>query len=626
MSAIFGEILTLGQARGPDIALRVFGDEHYARYEDLRGYSAVYDDQHGLFCFARLAAGSFRSTGVPLSEPVPAGIPRHLQETPAAIAARAVARRAARQASTGHTREARVVRTLGPNQGLLEGRVLSVGAVRGLTILVNFQDVTSTVTRDDVDALLNGADYTRNGNVCSAREYFHRVSTGKLDYTNEVVGPYTLSRNREFYVDTLLVEEALTLAVADGLDLSRFDSQNARTVDALNILYAGQTQYRGELWPHNWSIDLTFGQMRTDLYLLTSLGRTPDDLSIGTFCHENGHLLCRFPDMYDYGERDGDASPSAGIGNYCLMGSGNHNDFGRSPSPVCAYLRDLAGWCDIEVSLNAPGALDAPHGAYDTVMKFHTSRPNEYFLVENRSRIDLDRGLPSSGLAVYHCDILGSNEWQQGTPTRHYQCALLQADGRRDLELNVNRGDGDDLYQAVQGVALSAASNPSTREWDGRDSGLVISDIGVPGPTIGFRIGATPPVVIAEGEVAPNAPIPDATAAGVSSAIPIADSGTVAGIRVGLDISHTYIGDLWITLTSPGGRSTVLHPRLGGSADDLVTTFDSAGTGALAAMVGQPMQGVWILNVSDRAHADVGTLNKWNIALQSAPVGPAPIV
>lgn len=66
MSAIFGEILTFGQQNGPDIALRVFGDEHYARYENIDGYSAVYDDQLGVFCYARLSAGSFRSTGTPI--------------------------------------------------------------------------------------------------------------------------------------------------------------------------------------------------------------------------------------------------------------------------------------------------------------------------------------------------------------------------------------------------------------------------------------------------------------------------------------------------------------------------------------------------------------------------------
>jgi len=610
-----------GQQNGPDIQLKVFGDEHYARYETLDGYTAIYDEEKGQFCYARLAAGTFRSTGVPATEPPPAGLVRHLQESQPVSEAKAAARRLRRSAISGTRDQEEVVRTFGPNQGLLAGRVLSSGTVRGLTILVNFQDITSTVTRADVDELLNGANYTRNGNICSAREYFRRVSSGKLDYSNVVVGPFTLSRNRQFYVDNLLVEEALDLAVAAGLDLTQFDSRHEHIIDALNIMYAGQTQYLGDLWPHNSGIQLQFGAMRTNLYLLTSLGRAPADLSIGTFCHENGHLLCRFPDMYDYGERDGDNVVSAGIGMYCLMGSGNHLDFGRSPSPVCAYLRDLAGWCDNEVDLQSAGPHTANHEDYNTVLKYRTGNPNEYFLVENRSKMGLDRALPASGLAVYHCDILGSNELQEGSATRHYQCALLQADGHRHLELNVNQGDGSDLFGATPGIAVSSESAAPSREWDGRDSGLVISDVTAPGQIISFEVGQSAPSQVVAGEAHPMLTIPDNRTTGVSSAIAIAASGTVEHIKVSVDIEHSYIGDLRVVLNSPSGRRAVLHAQLGGSRDNLVETYDSASPGVLSSMRGQAMQGDWVLAVADRASQDIGKLKSWRIELTSASVG-----
>jgi M6 family metalloprotease-like protein len=624
MSAIFGEVLTFGQQNGPEVRLRVFGDEHYARYEDLEGYTVVYDRDLGAFCYARLAADRFRSTGIAVSQPPPAGLVRHLQEPDAVRATKAQARLLAKT-PVGISARDSLVRTLGPDQGLLEGRRLSSGPVRGLTILVNFQDVQSTVTSADVDAMLNGANYTANGNICSVREYFTRMSSGKLDYNNVVVGPYTLSRNRQFYVNTLLIEEALALAVADGLDLTQFDSRNEGIVDALNVLYAGQTQYLGELWPHNYFINLRHGNVRTDLYLLSSLGRTPADLSIGTFCHENGHLLCRFPDMYDYGERDGDSVRSAGIGVYCLMGSGNHLDFGRSPSPVCSYLRDLAGWCDNEVNLNTAGAYQVQHGDYNTVVKYRTSKPNEYFLIENRSRMNMDQGLPASGLAVYHCDVLGSNELQQGTAAQHYQCALLQADGHRDLELNVNRGDGNDLFGELSGLVLTSQSAPHTREWDGRDSRLTISNITAPGDAIRFQVGQSAMAAAEVGEARPMMPIPDNRSAGIASIIPIAASGIVRQIKVSVDIEHPFIGDLDVALVSPSGRRATLHARLGGSRDNLVETYASSNPGVLATMIGQPMQGDWMLRVADRARQDVGTLRSWRIELSSGAAAGAPL-
>ena len=98
-------------------------------------------------------------------------------------------------------------------------------------------------------------------------------------------------------------------------------------------------------------------------------------------------------------------------------------------------------------------------------------------------------------------------------------------------------------------------------------------------------------------------PIPDKKTAGISSMIAIAESGSVAQIKVKVDIRHPFIGDLRVALTSPTGRSTVLHPQLGGSANDLVATYDSAVAGVLGGMVGQPMKGNWTLNVSDRVRA-----------------------
>lgn len=619
MSAIFGEILTFPQANGPDVQLRVFGDEHYARYETEDGYTAVHDEALGLWCYAALPANRLVSTGVPVTEPPPPGIVRHLQESSATKRARIEEREMTRRPPGMAIDDARIL-TFGPNQGLLAGRQLSIGTVRGLTILVNFKDVKSTTTKADVEDMCNGETFTRNGNVCSVREYFRRVSSGKLDYTNTVVGPFELSQKQEHYVNNLLVEEALRLAVNAGVDLKQFDSQDEGIVDAVNVLYAGKSVYRGDLWPHNHSINLRFGNMRTDLYLLTGLGRNPSELSIGTFCHENGHLICRFPDMYDYGERDGDALDSSGIGHYCLMGSGNHLDFGLSPAPVCAYLRDLAGWCDTVIDLNTPGTYVAKHGKYDEVLKFSTSKRNEYFLVENRTRMELDRACPSNGLAVYHCDTLGSNELQDGSATKHYQCALLQADGRRDLEsppTTGNQGDGGDLFGSLAGPVLTSLSVPHSREWDGRESGLVISDIGTSGAEITFRVGPQPvaPSQTASGEQRPNLSIPDAPAGGVSSTIDITAPGITRRIKVEVDITHTFIGDLQVELFAPSGRRATLHGRLGGSTDNLFEKFDSDRPGELSSLVGQPMQGTWVLRVTDRASVDVGTLQRWKLEL-----------
>jgi len=95
--------------------------------------------------------------------------------------------------------------------------------------------------------------------------------------------------------------------------------------------------------------------------------------------------------------------------------------------------------------------------------------------------------------------------------------------------------------------------------------------------------------------------IPDNDANGVKATISVPDRGVAASIEVTLTIDHSYIGDLQVKLEH-GAFTQVLHSREGGSADDIEKTFAVTGFGAT------PIDGDWILTVSDHAGADVGKL------------------
>ena len=120
---------------------------------------------------------------------------------------------------------------------------------------------------------------------------------------------------------------------------------------------------------------------------------------------------------------------------------------------------------------------------------------------------------------------------------------------------------------------------------------------------------------ILQGEAAPGLTIPDNDATGVSSPIAVAKSGAAQAVKVDVDITHTFVGDLRVELVAPAGQVAVLHDQSGGSADNLIRSYDSSGTAALASMVGQPVEGMWQLRVKDLVGQDVGKLNRWRLEL-----------
>lgn len=119
----------------------------------------------------------------------------------------------------------------------------------------------------------------------------------------------------------------------------------------------------------------------------------------------------------------------------------------------------------------------------------------------------------------------------------------------------------------------------------------------------------------------PNLMIPDAGSV-VTSTINIAKPGNIDEIRINLDIAHTYIGDLKVTITSPDGVSVVLHDRTGGSTDNLLKVFTVSDVPALRGLTGKAIQGTWTLSIVDTWRMDVGQLKAWRILAKISSVSP----
>jgi subtilisin family serine protease len=111
-------------------------------------------------------------------------------------------------------------------------------------------------------------------------------------------------------------------------------------------------------------------------------------------------------------------------------------------------------------------------------------------------------------------------------------------------------------------------------------------------------------------------PLPDLKA--VYFALTVQDTTPVVALSVSVDIKHSYIGDLVITLHPPvgsGGEPVVLHNRGGGPSKDLKRTFDSSTTTDLLRFAGKVCAGTWTLKIHDQALEDSGTLVSFAIIL-----------
>ena len=567
-----------------------------------------------------------------------AAIEPHLRDTSEAARAAAEARWKAADEALGMTkrweevkaqsarvREAKRLMAEGKWDGPLPTSVTR-GTICGFTLLVDFPllddngNVTNTTAtvkgekdkygRKYMLGLLNGVGWKEDGNSASVRDFYYEMSMGQLVYTNVCTDWILAPKPRSYYDDTSrdngecareLIGDVFDVMKADPdfdtkylplLQAATLTGTTSGSVKAFNVLFAGGEASRWSygLWAHKWNLAYSQqNKLRWDIpgsssqgyfsvYQITAVRSSTYSSApvIGTLCHEDGHMICGFPDYYHYSD-----NYNEGVGEWSLMCSANHLDSGRSPASIDAYSRYHVGWVTpIVVDPNYNGWLYVTN-RYDCVYQFkNPSSSSEYFLLENRQKTGIDRSLHSGGIQIWRCRQGYSNTSASRVSASNYsslttdaisatnrwsgELSLEQADGKYNLERSGTRGDTGDVWykgntatadSRIRGSGYKGVWNDDTatcsRWYNGSASGIKLSHFSENGEVMRVFVGdvSTYPQPMVDiriknvgGEAATFTALVESWGSGASSADVSAEIGSDAAFSSVL--SSTKIGTM----------------------------------------------------------------------------------
>jgi immune inhibitor A len=354
--------------------------------------------------------------------------------------------------------------------------------IHAIALLVDFSDNKGARSAKDFDKLL--FDKAKQNSMTN---FYRQLSYGALDVTGEVIGYVRAPQPYSYYTATEsgtgsnypqntpgLLNDALTVFCQND-NLTRFDTDKDGFVDAIFLIHAGggaeaepnPTKRKNMIWSHKWALPQPFVNQGVKVFAYST---EPEDGRVGVFSHEFGHLL-GLPDLYDTTFR------SHGIGNWCLMAAGSWGEEGNRPVRMSCWCLSKLGWIKPKAVTRKKGLqLNTLEEKKTECYRLWTKGITgpEYFLLENRQAKGLDAALPGSGLAVWHIDERQPNN---NNPLA-YLVALLQADGKKELELLKNSGDDGDLFPSDKCVtALDDNTTPSTRSNTGSPSRVALTNI-----------------------------------------------------------------------------------------------------------------------------------------------------
>ncbi len=364
-----------------------------------------------------------------------------------------------------------------PNQALA-ANLAAPDTFKVVVILADFSDNPASggniyAQPSDFQNLLFSDDST-DGHY-SMTEFYYENSYGKFYLQGTVVGWVRLPQTYAYYVNNnngfgsypqnaqRMAEDAITLA-DPMVDFSQFDNDGNGWCDGVFVVHAGlgaeQTGASSMIWSHSWSTSYT---MHLDGINVQSYTTEPEEfqglglITMGVFCHEYGHFL-GLPDLYDT-----DYS-SSGIGDWSLMAGGSWNYSGRYPAFLDAWCKKELGFLTMTNMTSNQQDVQIPESIYNPVayrLWENGAVGNEYFLIENRQKTGNDPGIPGSGLLIFHIDeSVGGNSNEN-----HPLVGVMQADGRLDLQLGNNQGDGGDVWSTLTQSEFSDLTVPNTRKY-----------------------------------------------------------------------------------------------------------------------------------------------------------------
>lgn len=369
---------------------------------------------------------------------------------------------------------ASLVKSVAANRSVVQG------TLKVIVVLVDFSDKAISNPKKHYNDLFFSEGVISTGSV---KEYYKEVTNGQVNISGQVVGPYRMPKTLAAYghgesgmgdtepnARTMAADAAK--AANSIINFAEYDNDHDGYVDAFVVIHAGsgaeETGNESDIWSHKWVLPDVYNADGTQVYSYLTV---PDDCKLGVCAHELGHLLFGFPDLYD------DDYTSEGIGDWCLMAGGSWNNNGLTPAHPCAWCKAQQNWVNtVTLSGNKKSVAIPDVKDSKTIYRLWKdgSSGSEYFLAENRTKKKYDKYLPGEGLLIYHIDdAMNSNSNEL-----HYKVALLQADGKKQLESGANRGDTGDAWPGTSHKkTFSGSSKPSSKSYGNIKTDVAIRNI-----------------------------------------------------------------------------------------------------------------------------------------------------